>query len=209
MHCFGFECGDWSPSVWAAWIQAVFSVIAICVAIAVPWFQRSRQRRAEQAMEVLKARSLALLATSSCEQVIADVGEVLALQVAGTPSIFFGESARRAARVPEALGTLIPQLPQLGESGALLQDLILVLQGIASMQRGYDRQGAGYARDLDEAFPFIGEQFALAMRLAEEVELRLANLFDVRPLGALDLQRAFAATEHDTAHRPASTGSVT
>ncbi len=209
MSCFGFECGSWPPSVWAAWVQAIFSVIAICVALAVPWRQRSRQRKAEQAIEALKARSLALLATSSCEQVIADVGEVLALQVAGTPSIFFGQSARRAAKVPEELRVLIPQLPQLGESGALLQDLILVLQGIASMQRGFDRQGAGQVHDLDDAFPFIGEQFALAMRLAEEIELRLGNLFDVRPLGVLDLQRAFSATESDTPRRPASTGSMT
>jgi hypothetical protein len=207
MVCLGLGCESWGPEVWAAWTQAVFSVLAICIAIAVPWRQHARQRKADESVDLLKARSLALLASSSCEQIIADVGEVLELQIAGTSSIFFGDAARRAARVSDELHGLIPQLPQLGQSGALLQDLILVLQGIEAMQRGYDRQIAGRVHDLDDAFPFIGEQFAMAMRLAEEIELRLGNLFDVHPLGAQDLRQAIAATQ-EVKPRPASSRSI-
>ncbi|WDS36614.1 hypothetical protein [Pseudoxanthomonas sp.] len=173
----------------------MFSVLAICVAIVVPWRYRRRQHKAEAALERLKARSLALLATGACKQVVDGVGEVLELKGAGTHAIFFGEAARRAAKVPEELRRLIPQLPMLGRNGALLQDLILVLQGIESMQHAFDRKGVGHLRDPDDAFPFIGEQFELAMRLAEEIELRLSNLFDMRPLDGLDLAPSLAAPD--------------
>ncbi|SEK95616.1 hypothetical protein SAMN05428989_1145 [Pseudoxanthomonas sp. GM95] len=207
MGCLGFGCESWGAQVWAAWAQAILSVLAIAVALTVSWIGRHRQRKADQAAELLKARSVALMASASCNQIMADISEVLELQVAGTSTIFFGDAARRAAHVPESLRVLIPQLPLLGESGSLLQDLILVLQGIEAMQRSFDRQVAGRVHDLDDAFPFVGEQFALAMRLAEEAELRLDNLFDVCPLGALDLRQAIIANEHSSP-RPSSASSL-
>lgn len=208
MTCLGMGCESWTPTVWAAWAQAFFSVLAICIAIALPWAQRRREHRVQRAVDLLKARSLALVAGQACEQVMADVSEVLALRVAGTSNIYFGESARRAATVPPALRALIPELPALGENGALLQDLILVLQGIDAMQRGYDRQGAGKLGDLDDAFPFIGEQFELAMRIAEELELRLGNLFELRPLGMLDLKQVLAPANDPDARAARRTDSI-
>lgn len=52
---------NWSLEAWAAWVQAVGSVAAIAVAIAVPYgiAKRDRQERAER--DVLRARSHALL----------------------------------------------------------------------------------------------------------------------------------------------------
>lgn|GEM_PF-4318682 len=208
MTCFGMGCESWTPAVWAAWAQAIFSVLAICVAIALPWAQRRREHEAQRAAELLKARSLALIAGQACEQVMADVREVLELRVAGTSRIYFGESARRAAKVPGELRALIPELPMLGDNGALLQDMILVLQGIEAMQRGYDGQISGRSNELGDAFPFIGEQFELAMRIAEELELRLGNLFELRPLGMLDLKHAMAAVENSATPRPENAGSL-
>lgn len=208
MTCFGMGCESWGPSVWAVWAQAFFSVLALCIAIMLPWGQRRRERKAEHVVDTLKARSLALLAGRACEQVMADVSEVLELRVTGTSNIYFGESARCAARVPDELRAMIPDLPLLGGNGALLQDMILVLQGIEAMQRGYDRQVAGHINEFGDAFPFIGEQFELAMRIAEELELRLGNLFDVRPLGMLDFKQAIAASQEGAGRGAQNIGSV-
>ena len=49
------------PEAQAAWIQAVFSIVGIGVAIAIPAIQHLRDRREREARELREARALALL----------------------------------------------------------------------------------------------------------------------------------------------------
>jgi len=48
------------PEVQAAWVQAIFSVVGIGVAIAIPAIQHRRDRRAKAAQELKQARALSL-----------------------------------------------------------------------------------------------------------------------------------------------------
>src|SRR5258708_15166786 len=54
--CWAFWC--MSKSEWAAWMQAVFSVFAICVAIAVPLWQHKVVARRENVVAILLAISV-------------------------------------------------------------------------------------------------------------------------------------------------------
>ncbi|WP_165422700.1 hypothetical protein [Pseudoxanthomonas winnipegensis] len=184
--CMGLGCQTWPPQVWAAWVQALLSIAAIVgVLLVVRREQRARQRT-ERDAERLKARSLALLAGAACDEITAGLTAALGLRAVGADAALLGASGRQAAAVPEALRQLIPELYRLGESGALLQDLVLTLQGIASLQRRFDQQVERDPSGAAVLLPFVAEQFELALLLSEEAGLRLANLFEVNPLHARD-----------------------
>lgn len=61
MHefCFYLSWAGWKPEVWAAWVQAIGSVVAIAVAVSIPWWQHRRERREKSHDAALMARSMA------------------------------------------------------------------------------------------------------------------------------------------------------
>lgn len=192
--CMGLGCQAWPPQVWAAWVQALLSIAAIFGVLLVVRREQRARARAEREAERLKARSLALLAGEACDEITAGLTAALGLRAVGAEAALLGASGRQAAAVPEALRRLIPELYRLGESGALLQDLVLTLQGIASLQRRFDQQVEHDAAGAAVLLPFVLEQFELALMLSEEAGLRLANLFEVNPLHARDFDAPGAST---------------
>lgn len=110
----------------AAWVQAVFSVIAIFVAIAVPnWTERIR-RKGEQESAFRKARGYTLGVMEATRTLVS----LLNSAIVASREEFGDENLmeiNEKIQIPGVLMAHAPNLHEMGNAGLLLQDALMLV----------------------------------------------------------------------------------
>lgn len=122
------------PEVQAAWVQAVGSIVAILVAIAVPAWQRAEQRADARYADALRARSVAAVIFRAVKDLRDEIEQ----------SFHWLEDARQRGRkqatlyvaLPEALADRKEQLHLLGEPGSNLLRAMYYMSELADIGDG-------------------------------------------------------------------------
>lgn len=110
----------------ASWIQAGGTLIALVIAIGVPWFLHSREIRERQTDRVHQAQGIALLIRPSLVVLKGKLKRELALAKNGAAPAEF-----RAIKVPKTITGQIDQLWMMGGAGGHALQLISTLDADA------------------------------------------------------------------------------
>lgn len=115
-----------SSSEQAAWVQAIFSVAAILVAIAIPYCSERSRRKREDLANMRKARSYALVLLDETRSLL---NSVVQARIASNDEL--GDEhlpeINENLNVPQGLKQLAIQLHELGAAGLHLQDAIALV----------------------------------------------------------------------------------
>lgn len=116
-----------NPSEQAAWVQAVFSVIAIVVAILVPYLMERNRRQREDILVVQRARGYALRLLGDARQLRRSIAEARR----ASSEEFAQENLDEingALLVPPNLTELAVVLHEVGRAGTNLQDAMMLVE---------------------------------------------------------------------------------
>lgn len=108
-----------------AWVQAVGSVLAICVAILVPYYLHANEKLHQALKDELRARSFALALLPHAQKLAMQLRSArLVANDFDAPDGPDLEEASRIAAVPDSLQDRVTQLHELGEPARQLQAAI-------------------------------------------------------------------------------------
>ncbi|WP_057921134.1 hypothetical protein [Lysobacter capsici] len=166
-----------SQTLWAAWVQAVGSVLAIAVAIAVPFWQHRKDRGDRAADKKLRARSLALAVLGPLQS---HHGNLLTLiyqfeSEKGNPSRAVVALETRPNKQLEAF---IPLSHELGPAASQFQDAMRISQSVSDTAGQADvLEHLGLKRTLKELDDSIPPMLSKARRLTEDAIEAIQGLF--------------------------------
>jgi len=128
------------PEAQAAWAQAVLSVLAIGVAVAIPAFQHLRDRRERKAQELREAKSLAIMLIPNLTTWIDNISTYRRLVKSHLEAYFPGaidwSSIQEALRLGEQGQLLAPKTHLMGDVAPDAQDFFYCLAAARQLASG-------------------------------------------------------------------------
>lgn len=144
--CVYLEWAGWKPEVWAAWVQAIGSVLGIATAIAVPaWlFRQERTRRANE--QAQRAKGYALFLLPMVRRLLRNVRHA-EWRLSQNDAHFELDEISKLLSLPVELHQNSIVMHELGGIGSVLQDAIQGVSGLESLIDSHDfylRHGGEY-----------------------------------------------------------------
>lgn len=140
---------------WAAWVQAVGSVVAIFAAIAIAWWQHHKAENSRKALDRARAQSLALTLVPILRAYEGRVGQLV--DKYGEQSINWQWAAQQVS-LGDRLEDCIDRIHDLGEPAAAIHELVLYSLDARSVVFRHATEVNGYRPGLD---PQPDDQVAL------------------------------------------------
>lgn len=169
-----------SASDWAAWVQAIGSIVAIAIAIAIPLMLNRIERRALRQEKILRAKSFGLALLPGLEQLISNI-KTANWRYREMEDEDDYKFVLRYLEIPDVLASHTTNLHELGDAGNLLQDALAQIPPLRTLindHEFHDRYGGvfveadGTAHDIPEP-PSARPSFDIATR---DLETALAAI---------------------------------
>lgn len=144
--CFYVDWSGWKPEIWAAWVQAVGSVLGIAAAVAVPWWLFRKDRQHREIERTQRAKGYALTLLPSVRKLLSQVRHT-EYRLSQEGAHFELYDIAELLTVPAELQQQAIIMHELGEPGSLLQDALQRTTQLASLigdHEFYLRYGGEY-----------------------------------------------------------------
>lgn len=175
------------PEAQAAWVQAVGSVLALCIAVCVPLYLHARAKEADARKEMLRARGFALFILPDAEEMLRIFRRANYVARGEDGDEPDSKAAADVLIIPPKIQERVTQLHDLGDSAAKLQRAIA--KGLEAKERldyehFYHSQGGEYYDPVEqtvEDLPKPEEASGVlrdAVNLAEEAIKEMRAMFN-------------------------------
>jgi hypothetical protein len=171
----------WGPEVWAAWVQAVGSVLGIAVAVLVPWYVFRKERNRQEMERAQRAKGYALTLLPFVRKLANKIRQV-EYQIAQEDSHLHLDDISKNISIPPELQQQAIIMHELGHSGGLLQDsmrMTVRLVDLIGDHEFYLRYGGEYHNDDTGEIYVLAEPEPLApvvKKLRKQMSLVISTL---------------------------------